>query len=185
MPARSPVQQMRKDELALALSTTNLPTADRNGYRMALVVASDTGVLAALHNGDGRTLWAVRLGADCRPRALFHSAPDAAAQPPRPSTVAALWSCGDEALAVGVDAHRGTVLWEWRTSGLAVKAVPAPDVGAMLAVVSVNGVALRAEVLPTAAREAFVQRHGGKAFVWVRQEQAIEGEPCIGGRTRA
>jgi hypothetical protein len=40
-----------------------LPTRDGNGFRRQIVLLSPDGVLASLHNGDGRTLWRTFLGA--------------------------------------------------------------------------------------------------------------------------
>ena len=35
-----------------------LPIADRNGFRKLIVLSLQTGAVVALHNGDGRWVWA-------------------------------------------------------------------------------------------------------------------------------
>ncbi|MEW5302534.1 MAG: hypothetical protein WDW36_005311 [Sanguina aurantia] len=57
--------------LKAAMNDKNKAIRDPNGFRKIILAASATGKLLALHNGDGRTLWAHNFGPDAAPKYLL------------------------------------------------------------------------------------------------------------------
>ncbi|KAI8475054.1 MAG: hypothetical protein J3K34DRAFT_456487 [Monoraphidium minutum] len=53
------------------LSDKNLMTRDANGFRKLIVALTSAGKALALHNGDGRVVWASRFGPAARPTHLL------------------------------------------------------------------------------------------------------------------
>jgi len=185
--APDPAARRRAEALRGALATSHLPASDRNGHRMAVAVASEAGVVAALHNGDGRVLWAYRAGEGCAPVALrHHPAADAGrffgggGPGPGPApVVTAAFACAGGAPApeqrsvhVALDGFSGAVLAEAALPGRRiVKAVPVPGTGGELVVSSDAAGRLGAAAFPAGAREALLEAAAAAGlFAWVAQE---------------
>lgn len=181
---RSPSEKMAASALKESLSTKNLPTADSNGFRMGIVVPAERGVLAALHNGDGRTLWAVRVGEQCTPAALKHvSMPRSAfsggrhsSEDAKESVVVALLRCGaDRWSSVAVHAHSGEVIARNDASGRLVKVVAPAEGEGIGAVVADGRGALAISVVPASVREGFLEAFAERMYVWVPEDRGISG----------
>jgi len=189
----SPAEEEEARALRAELSDRNTPTRDSRGFRRAILVATASGRVAALHNGDGRTLWAREFGRagaakHLLPWASFHDlthAPRAALLAPGPESGGAL----STALTV-VDTYAGHVVEQYevphhvdKVVSLGVVAEGAAEQRVYLGV----RVPTSAQELPTVvllpdtplARQHFAS-HARTTFFWL-DTSAIEGAPALQG----